>query len=134
MRRLRSMARSATGVLLWCGLVRASESAPYDKHPPPTLLWMLAQTVPSPELGAGGPSPVFGLRWQITPLLYSFGIYRKLSPWRLFVVEPLTRQSGSIELFVSPEFLAGDWLARVGVHATFPVLERGEKLAFTIGS
>jgi hypothetical protein len=114
-----------------------SVDEPYDKHPPPTLLWMLTQVIPSPEVGFGGAQPAAGLRWQLTPLLYSFGIYRKLSPWRTFVVEPLTRQSGSIELFVSPEYLASrtdDWLVRVGVHATFPLRERGEQLAVTIGA
>jgi hypothetical protein len=108
-----------------------------DKHPPPTIYWMLAQGVPSPEVGVGGVSPAAGLRWQLTPLLYSFGLYRKLSPWRTFVVEPLTRQSGSVELFFSPEFLTArtnEWIARTGVHATFPLLERGEKLAITLGA
>lgn len=98
---------------------------------------MLAQAVPSPEVGVGGVSPAAGLRWQLTPLLYSFGIYRKLSPWRTFVVEPLTRQSGSVEVFFSPEFLTArtdEWIARAGVHATFPLLDRGEKLALTIGA
>ncbi len=98
---------------------------------------MLAQGVPSPEVGVGGVSPAAGLRWQLTPLLYSFGLYRKVSPWRTFVVEPLARQSGSIELFFSPEFLAArtnEWIARTGVHTTFPLLERGEKLAITIGA
>lgn len=120
----------------WRG-ARASETAPLDKHPPPTLLWMLVQGIPSPEVGFGGASPAAGMRWQLTPLLYSFGMYRKLSPWRTFVVEPLTRQSGSIELFVSPEFLSArtsEWLVRAGVHATFPLRERGEKLAVTIGA
>jgi hypothetical protein len=108
-----------------------------DKHPPPTIWWMLAQGVPSPEVGVGGVSPAAGLRWQLTPLLYSWGLYRKLSPWRTFVVEPLTRQSGSVELFFSPEFLSArtsEWIARTGVHATFPLLERGEKLALTLGA
>jgi len=129
------------GVCLLFAAPRALASAdvPYDPHPPPTLAWTLAQLVPSPEVGVGGPHVAGGMRWQLTPLLYSFGMYRKLSPWRAFVVEPLTRQSGSVELFFSPEYLSApgggdEWLARMGVHATFPVLERGEKLAFTLGA
>jgi hypothetical protein len=117
-------------------VARASAEHPYDRHPPPTLAWMLTQLVPSPELGLGGQAPAVGMRWQLTPLLYSFGMYRKLSPWRAFVVEPLTRQSGSLELFASPEYFAApraEWVLRAGVHATFPLLERGEKLALTIG-
>jgi hypothetical protein len=118
-------------------LARASQDKPYDVHPPPTLAWILTQAIPSPEVGFGGFSAAAGLRWQLTPVLYSWGLYRKLSPWRTFVVEPLTRQSGSLELFVSPEYLSArtdEWLVRLGLHATFPVLERGEKLAVTIGA
>jgi hypothetical protein len=110
---------------------------PRDVHPPPTIAWIVVQTIPSPEVAVGGAAPAAGLRWQLTPLLYSFGMYRKLSPWRTFVVEPLTRQSGSIEIFFSPEFLSArttEWIARAGIHATFPLLERGEKLALTLGA
>jgi hypothetical protein len=118
-------------------LAHASATEPLDRHPPPTIYWMLTQGIPSPEVGVGGVAPAAGLRWQLTPLLYSFGIYRKLSPWRTFVVEPLTRLSGSVELFVSPEYLTArtdEWLVRLGIHATFPLLERGEKLAVAIGA
>ena len=117
----------------------ASLENPGEAHPPPTLPWMGTQLIPSPEVGFGGPGPAVGMRWQLTPLLYSFGMYRKLSPWRAFVVEPLTRQSGSLELFLSPEYVnvpgrTDEWLVRAGIHATFPLLERGEKLAFTLGA
>lgn len=118
-------------------LAHASATAPRDVHPPPTIWWMLVQTIPSPEVGIGGVAPAAGLRWQLTPLLYSFGMYRKLSPWRTFVVEPLTRQSGSLGLFFSPEYLTArtsEWLVRTGIQATFPLRERGEKLAVTIGA
>jgi hypothetical protein len=124
-------------VFLGSATASASASEPRDVHPPPTLFWIFAQTIPSPEVAFGGASPGAGLRWQLTPLLYSWGMYRKLSPWRTMVVEPLTRQSGSLELFVSPEFIStnhAEWLMRVGVHATFPIRERGEKLAFTLGA
>ena len=117
----------------------AALEAPRDVHPPPTIFWMVTQAIPSPEIGVGGPGAAVGMRWQLTPLLYSFGMYRKLSPWRTFVVEPLTRVSGSVGLFVSPEYLnvpgaRDEWLVRGGVQATFPMLEKGEKLAFTLGA
>jgi hypothetical protein len=105
-----------------------------------TLPWMLTQLLPSPEIGAGVNGAVFGLRWQLVPVLYSFGIDRRLSPWRAFVVEPLVRTSGSLELFVSPEYLAidDDWSRRfgfrVGVRAHFPVLEKGDYLSVSLGS
>jgi len=130
-------ASSFAFVLVVAPRALASAEAPRDALPPPTIAWMIVQTIPSPEVGFGGSSVAAGMRWQLTPLLYSFGMYRKLSPWRTFVVEPLTRQSGSIELFFSPEFLSAkttEWIARAGVHATFPLLERGEKVALTIGA
>lgn len=106
----------------------------------PTLSWFATQLIPSPELAIGDDGAAFGLRWQLVPLLYSFGIDRRLSPFRAFVVEPLVRTSGSIELFVSPEYLAIDdefarrFGYRVGVRAHFPLLERGDYLSFSLGT
>ncbi|HEU4409499.1 MAG TPA: hypothetical protein VFS43_29850 [Polyangiaceae bacterium] len=108
--------------------------------PTPTLPWALLQLAPSPGLLAGPDGTHFSLRWQVTPLLYSFGIHRGLSPWRVGVVEPLIRQAGSLELFVSPEYAAiGDrfasrWLLRAGVRSYFPLLSEGESLSVSVGS
>lgn len=104
-----------------------------------TLPWLLVQLVPSPALWIGPGGTRFGVRWQVTPVLYSFGINRKLSPWRAFIVEPLTRHAGSIELFGSPEYVAGSgaapggWMLRGGARAYFPLLERGETLSCSLG-
>lgn len=106
----------------------------------PTPLWLAAQLAPSPELAYGDSGARFGLRWQLTPLLYSFGTNRRLSPWRAIVVEPLVRQSGSIELFLSPEYIVrgptfGDgWLWRAGVRTYLPVIERGDYLSVSFGA
>src|SRR5262245_49472320 len=48
-----------------------------------TFAWLATQLLPSPELAftnEGGPR--FGMRWQLTPLLYSFGVDRRVSPFR----------------------------------------------------
>jgi hypothetical protein len=106
----------------------------------PTLAWGITQLVPSPEIAAGGGAARFGVRWQLTPVLYSWGMNRKLSPWRFFVVEPLTRQSGSIELYFTPEYLfygrtLGEGLiARTGIRSYFPLLERGDYLSVSVGA
>lgn len=105
-----------------------------------TLAWALTQLLPSPELGWGNGGAVFGLRWQVVPLLYSFGIDRRLSPFRSFVVEPLVRTSGSLEVFVAPEYLAIDdsvsrrFGFRVGVRAHFPLIEHGDYLSVSLGT
>lgn len=116
---------------------RASATPPGTR---PTLAWALAQLVPSPELAFGRDGARFGLRWQLTPFSYSFGIDRRLSPFRSFVVEPLFRTSGSLEVFFSPEYLALDapgskrFGFRTGVRAFFPLLERGEYLSVSLGA
>lgn len=108
--------------------------------PRPSVVWMLAQLVPSPELVQGEAVTRFGLRWQVTPLLYSFGVNRRVSPWRTLIVEPLVRQGGSIELFLGPEYIPygrtalDSLLWRVGVRSYFPVLEYGDYLSVSIGT
>jgi hypothetical protein len=117
-----------------------------------TVPWLATQLVPSPEIAVGTDSargadglahPAqarFGMRWQVTPLLFSWGIHRGLSPWRFFVVEPNVRNSGSIELFVAPEYVwygstfADGWITRGGVRAYFPLVEHGEYLSTSLGA
>lgn len=113
---------------------------PYVAHEPsiaPSVWWLMAQAIPSPELVVGDEGARFGMRWQVTPFLYSFGIHRRLSPIRTLVVEPIVRHSGSIELFLSPEWVAyrgGTTLFDVGVRATVPLFHRGEYLSASFGA
>src|ERR1700729_2022155 len=98
------------------------------------VLWFAAQLVPSPEIASAQDGPLGGLRWQGTPVLWSFGGHRGGGPGRGVVVEPMVRHSGSVELFVSPEYLAvreatgstaDTWFLRPGVRAYFPVVQHG---------
>ncbi|WP_437278955.1 hypothetical protein WME90_48420 [Sorangium sp. So ce375] len=142
---------AALGWLLWPLAAGASPDEPWRRETAakaaaatepdirPTLSWLLVQLVPSPELWIGPGETRFGFRWQVTPLLYSFGINRKLSPWRAFIAEPLTRHAGSIELFGSPAYIAHpgpfaeSWLIRGGVRAYFPLLDGGDYLSCSLG-
>jgi hypothetical protein len=105
-----------------------------------SLEWAAWQLIPSPQLGFGEDGALFGLRWQVTPLLYSFATDARLSPWRSLVVEPIVRQSGSLELFVSPEYLALDggigarFGLRAGLRSYFGLLGRGDNLSVSLGS
>lgn len=110
-----------------------------DIHP--TWLWSAAQLIPSPQwITLSGDGTRFGMRWQITPALYSFGINKRLNPWRFLISEPFVRQSGSIELFLSPEYFnlgdvyESEWLVRGGLRAYFPLLRFGEYLSCSVGS
>lgn len=139
MSRLRTVCLLVIGL---CGTTSAGEgphSAAGQATEPEihlTFLWLATQLVPSPQwflLDHDGLR--FGMRWQATPVLYSFGINRKLSPWRWFIVEPYVRQSGSIELFCSPEYVNlgsigyPSWLFRTGVRGYFPLWQHGEYLS-----
>ncbi len=127
---------------LGTGFAARAEGAEHATEPriQPTALWFLTQMVPSPEVAAGSTGAHFGLRWQVTPLLYSWGINRKLSPWRVLVSEPLVRHSGSMEIYISPEYIdtsgsfGEKWLLRPGVRAYFPLVQHGDNLSVSIGT
>ncbi|HKO49858.1 MAG TPA: hypothetical protein VJV79_19140 [Polyangiaceae bacterium] len=100
-------------------------------------VWAIAQLVPSPLLVIGKEHVGGGARWQVTPFLYSFGIAER--PARTFLVSPIARHSGSVELHVSPEWACcapdeqSSWLVRAGLRLYLPLLEHGEKLSWSIG-
>ncbi|MCL2776516.1 MAG: hypothetical protein FWD73_00830 [Polyangiaceae bacterium] len=120
------------------------------RHEYPSFAWIAAQLVPSPELAFGRVQRIgidghaenesivtFGFRWQVTPILWSWGTHRAISPWRFVVVDPLARHAGSIETDLAIEYLGGDadrLLLRPGVHATFPIVQRGESLSASLGT
>jgi len=117
----------------------ADTGAARDPDVSPSLEWALWQLIPSPQLAAGGGAR-FGLRWQLTPLLYSFATDARLDRWRWLVAEPIVRHSGSIELFVSPEYLALEGGAaarfggRAGLRAYVGLIGRGDNLAVSLGA
>ena len=106
----------------------------------PSLMWAAVQLIPSPEWITSTDGLKFGMRWQVTPLLYSFGINKKLSPWRYLIAEPLVRQSGSIELFFTPEYLnikdkfKDMWLFRGGARVYIPLWQRGEYMSASLSA
>lgn len=124
---------------------RLNPSGPPNQGPPPRemsltfagAVWSVAQLVPSPLLVLGKQHVGLGLRWQVTPLLYSFGIAER--PLRAFLVSPIARHSGSVEFHASPEWACCDragsgWLLRGGLRLYLPLLEYGERLSWSLGS
>lgn len=137
--------RRGTGVVVALALVALPSTLraqPDDAigAPRPTLPWVVGQLVPSPEVVVQDGDAAFGARWQLTPVLYSFGIHRSQCPWRAFVVEPIVRQSGSIEIYLSPEYISfGQDLSerfglRAGLRSYVPVIERGDYLSLSFGT
>lgn len=135
-----SAAALATVSVLASPHAEATERAPKEPAVAVTWPWLATQLVPSPELVYGEDTARFGMRWQVTPLLYSWGIHRGLSPWRMFVVEPNVRHFGSVELYFTPEVvtpggnLGSAWILRSGARAYFPLVEHGEYLSCSVGA
>lgn len=106
----------------------------------PTVIWGAIQLIPSPQWITSSDGLKFGMRWQVTPLLYSFGINKKLSPWRYLISEPLVRQSGSVELFFTPEYLNlssefnDKWLFRGGARVYLPFWQKGEYMSASLAA
>ncbi|MEM9191748.1 MAG: hypothetical protein AAGF12_21430 [Myxococcota bacterium] len=104
-----------------------------------TIPWALIQLVPSFQLAYGDDGVAWGLRWQTSPFLISWGIRSPLTRVRLFTAEPLVRYSGSAELFVSGEYFHLDGNARDrlmfrgGVRVHVPVHHQGENVAWSFG-
>jgi hypothetical protein len=131
--------------LALCASNARAEAVSMEPAPPPRVMsplaavgvWAVAQLVPSPLLVTGQEHVGGGLRWQLTPILYSFGIAER--PVRTFLVSPIARHSGSIELHVSPEWACcapdaqNSWLLRAGLRLYLPLLEHGEKLSWSVG-
>lgn len=127
-----------TNILFSQGKIHDASVTEPDIHP--SLMWSIAQFIPSPEWITSSDGSRFGIRWQVTPLLYSFGINKKLSPLRYFIAEPLVRQSGSVELFFTPEYLnledklKDKWLFRGGARIYIPLWQRGEYLSASLAA
>jgi hypothetical protein len=116
----------------------------------PSLAWWITQLIPSPEFAVGrvtntgldgvpqtSNQVAFGLRWQVTPILWSWGTNRNVSRWRVFVADPLARHAGSIELDGTLEYVWGHvdrFLARPGIRATVPIYGKGEYVSMAIGT
>jgi hypothetical protein len=119
---------------------RSQDSAALVPMPYPTWLWGAAQAIPSLQWITTDHGSRFGLRWQATPVLYSFGLNRRVSPWRFLVAEPLARQNGSVELFLSPEYFNTDtdqgeqWSLRGGLRGYFPIYRFGEYVSGSLAA
>lgn len=100
--------------------------------------WIDWQLVPNFTVTSTPPQAPFGFEWEATPLLYSFGISRLVSPWYSFIVEPVARFTGSIEVVVTGQFYPYKLGTSHFGHSAqllghIPLIERGEHLALNIG-
>ena len=107
--------------------------------------WGILQAVPSPVLiqdANDTDSRVqFGLRWQIIPINISFRANKYISPVQFFMINPVRKFTGSVEVFVQPEWATASFeyanLGRFGISTgtrlTLPVIGDGENLSVSVG-
>jgi hypothetical protein len=110
------------------------------------LSWTLLQAVPSPVYNHDANETdgrlSFGLKWNIVPVNISFNANKYVSPVQFFMVNPVRRLSGSIEIFAQPEVstagfdYAGydNFGISSGLRFTFPIKHYGEHLAGSVGA
>ena len=110
------------------------------------LNWTLLQLIPSPyfdnDANVDNARIQFGFRWQFIPVSYSFRANKFVSPVQFFMVNPVRRFSGSIELFVQPEVVTSSFRysgfnqfgVGTGTRFVFPVQEMGENIAASVGA
>lgn len=100
--------------------------------------WLPYQAIPGMMVISHPGDIPFAFEWEATPLLYSFGMTRKISPWHSFFVVPPARFTGSLELKVTGQVSTrktgrsyfGSSAQLIG-H--IPLSERGEYLGLNIG-
>lgn len=109
------------------------------------LSWGVMQTIPSPVLfqDSNGKDArvIFGLRWQITPVNFSFRANRFDSPFQFFMINPVRKFTGSAELFVQPELASDEFenskLSMFGIGAgsrvIIPVSGDGQNISVSLG-
>lgn len=101
--------------------------------------WLQLQAVPSYTIIATPNGNAFGFEWEVSPLLYSFGMTKLVSPWYGFIVEPPARFTGSVEFVVSGQMLTkkigGSYFGgSAQLLGHIPLIERGEYLGVNIGA
>ncbi len=108
--------------------------------------WAILQALPSVTFYQDNNNSHTGLRtgfqWQVVPLSYTYNTNKYLSHFNFFYLQPVKRFTGSAELYFQPEYIFGGFknalikrfMFKSGVRSIFPVAQKGEYLAFSIGA
>lgn len=101
-------------------------------------VWLPLQVVPSLTWYSDPSQSAFGFEWEATPLLYSFGMNKQISPWYSFMVEPPARFTGSVELNVAGQIFTSKvgtsyFAASANLMGYVPLVARGEELTLNLG-
>jgi hypothetical protein len=109
------------------------------------ISWALIQLFPSPvfyqDADENNSRLQFGLRWQLISLNLSFHSNKYTSPVQFFMINPVRRFTGSLELFLQPEIYTSSFkysqLNKTGLGAgarfVLPLKGEGEHVSYSIG-
>jgi hypothetical protein len=100
--------------------------------------WLEFQAIPSMMVISHPGDIPFAFEWEATPLLYSFGMTRLVSPWYAFKVSQVARFTGSIELKatgqISTRKMGSSYFgSSAQLIGHIPLIERGEYLGLNVG-
>jgi hypothetical protein len=131
--------RDATILVLFLVLVAPlrAQMQPADQ-PSRDDTWLVLQAIPSMMVISHPSNIPFTFEWEATPLLYSFGMTKLISPWHSFKVIPPERFTGSIELKltgqISTRKMGSSYFgSSAQLIGHIPLIERGEYLGLNIG-
>lgn len=108
--------------------------------------WSLLQLIPSPvvvsDVNNENARVQFGFQWQFIPVNLSFRANKFVSPFQFFMINPVRRFTGSVELFVQPEVSLSDFkysgfdnfAVSTGGRFVLPVQELGENVSASVGA
>lgn len=123
-------------LLLFAAPLRA-QMRPADQ-PSGDDTWLVLQAIPSMMVISHPSNIPFAFEWEATPLLYSFGMTKLISPWHSFKVTPPERFTGSIELKltgqISTRKMGSSYFgSSAQLIGHIPLIERGEYLGLNVG-
>jgi hypothetical protein len=100
--------------------------------------WLAFQAIPSMMMISHPGEIPFAFEWEATPLLYSFGMTRLVSPWYSFKASQAARFTGSIELKatgqISTRKMGSSYFgSSAQIIGHIPLMERGEYLGLNVG-
>jgi hypothetical protein len=124
----------ATVLLPWAALAQVGQRDSTSGF----TSWLTFQAIPSMMVISHPGDIPFAFEWEATPLLYSFGMTRLVSPWYSFKVSQAARFTGSIELKatgqISTRKMGSSYFgSSAQLIGHIPLMERGEYLGLNVG-
>jgi hypothetical protein len=100
--------------------------------------WLIQQVLPSYSWTCFQNQTNFAFEWEVSPVLFSFGMNRLNPKWHFFKVSQPERFTGSVELILSTQLYTSKvgtsyWGFSGQILAHIPLIEYGEYLGLNLG-